>query len=536
MKKIFILNIAVILLLFTACKKDFLDRQPLNAYSNSTLWTSANDATAALNGVYSGWSSGWSDNAAGWADGFNVMYFDCISDNAYSQYSWEGFQSYGNGYITPTDGNADNLWNYTTIQKCNFFLANIDKTPMDNTLKKQMIAQVKFIRAYQYFMLSQLYGDVPLVLTSLTPAQANVVARTPKADITKFILSELTAAIPDLAASYSAADAGHITKGAALSLKLRVELYEADYADCITDAQQVMQMGYSLFPSYSDMFRIQNENNSEDILDVQYKENDHSNGTLGVMLSSSFDGGWGSIDPLQSLVDSYEMSNGKVITDPTSGYNPNNPYKNRDPRLTATIVCPGELYNGVYYDPLDASSPDYYLGNNNSVSGYFPKKFTPVLSDFDNIWNTGLNVMIIRYAEVLLSYAEAKIESGQIDASVYNAINQVRNRAGMPSVDQSVYNNQTSLRTLIRRERRVEFAMEGLRWFDIQRWKIGSQVMNGTVYGTRLGSVNPTNGQLTLTGDNVKVEDRVFADKNYLWPVPQSEIDIDKNLIQNPGY
>ncbi|MGZ3763959.1 MAG: RagB/SusD family nutrient uptake outer membrane protein [Mucilaginibacter sp.] len=534
MKKIFILNITVILL-FTACKKDFLNRQPLDAYSNSTLWTSASDATAALNGVYAGWTSNWSDNAAGWADGFNVIYFDCFSDNAYSQYPWEGFQSYGNGLITPTDGNADNLWNYTTIQKCNFFLANIGITPMDATLKKQMIAQVRFIRAYQYFMISQLYGDVPLVTTSLTPAQANVITQTPKAVVTKFILSELAAAATDLATNYSGADAGHITKGAALALKVRVELYSADYADCISDAQLVMQMGYKLHPSYTDLFRIQNINNSEDIVDVQYKENDHPNGTLGVMPSASY-GGWGSIDPLQSLVNSYEMSNGKVITDPASGYDPNNPYANRDPRLTATIVYPGESYGGIYYNSIDPAAPDYYLGGSNSKSGYIPKKFTSNLTDYDNMWNTGLNIMIIRYAEVLLSYAEAKIESGQIDASVYTAINEVRNRAGMPSVDQSVYNNQASLRSLIRRERRVELAMEGLRWFDIQRWQIGSQVMSGPVYGARLGTVNATNGQLTLTTDSIKVENRIFSNKNYLWPVPQSEINIDKNLKQNTGY
>jgi hypothetical protein len=146
-------------------------------------------------------------------------------------------------------------------------------------------------------------------------------------------------------------------------------------------------------------------------------------------------------------------------------------------------------------------------------------------------------MILIRYAEVLLTYAEAKIESGSIDATVYQAINQVRNRAGMPNVDETVYNNQSTLRTLIRRERRVELAMEGLRFFDIQRWQIGPQVMEGTVYGSRLGSVDPATGALTLAADSIVVETRVFnAAKNYLWPIPQSEIDINKTLTQNPGY
>jgi hypothetical protein len=545
MKKNFILNISVVLCLFSACKKDFLDRNPQDAYSNESLWNSAADANAALTGVYHGQHNNVSVCASGWADGTNIAYLDCMSDNAYSQWPWEGFQAFGNGTITATLTGAADLWNYTTVTKCNFFLANIGKTPMDATLKAQMIAQVRFIRAYEYFLMSQLYGDVPLVTTILTTAQANVSVRTPKADVTKFILAELAAAVPDLAASYSGADVGHITKGAALALKARVELYEQDYTDCITDCQSLMGMGYSLDPSYSDLFRMQNQyTNSEIITAAQYVENpsEDANGLLGVMPSNSM-GGWSSIDPLQDLVDSYEMENGKVITDPASGYDPNNPYLNRDPRLAATILYPGApnipagSISVNYYDPLDPSSADFYAsGNNTSPSGYVVKKYTSNLGDFDNLFQSGLNMIVIRYAEVLLSYAEAKIEAGQIDGSVYSAINLVRNRVGMPSVDQSVYNNQTTLRTLVRRERRVEFAIEGLRYFDIQRWKIGAQVMSGPVYGTRLGTVNATTGQYTITGDNLKVETRQFSDKNYLWPVPQTEININKNLKQNPGF
>ena len=171
MKKNFILNILAISLLFTSCHKGFLDRAPQDAYSNSSLWTSANDAAAALAGVYNaqGWSYG--DDGAGWASATWIVYLDCVSDNAYSQYPWEGFQAYGNGTVNPSTGDAS-AYNYTAITRANFFLANIDKTPMDATLKANMIAQVRFIRAYEYFVMSQLYGDVPLVTTVLTPAQS----------------------------------------------------------------------------------------------------------------------------------------------------------------------------------------------------------------------------------------------------------------------------------------------------------------------------------------------------------------------------
>jgi len=547
MKKILIPSILIVLFLLSACSKDFLNRVPPDALSNATLWTDAADATAALVGVYNGQADPLGYCGPGWASGTEIAFFDGMSDNAYSQYPWDGIQAFGNGNITPTLTGyyAANLWNYTAITRCNYFLANIGACPMDATLKAQMIAQVRFIRAYQYFLMSQLYGAVPLVTTNLTPAQANASVRTPKADITKFILSELAAAAPDLETTSTGADVGHITQGAALALKARVELFEADYKDCITDYQAVMKLGYSLDPSYSDLFRIQNQyTNPEIIAAVQYVENpsSNSNGVIGIFPSNSM-GGWSSINPLQSMVDCYEMANGKVITDPTSGYDPTHPYTNRDPRLAATILYPGAPYipsgstTPLYYDPLDPSSPDYYQsGNNTSPSGYEVVKYTSHLSDFDNLFQSGLNMTIIRYAEVLLSYAEAKIESNQIDGTVYTAINQVRNRAGMPNVDQTVYNSQSTLRSLIRRERRVEFAFEGLRYFDIQRWAIGSQVMNGPVYGARLGTVNATTGQYTITGDSIKVETRLFATKNYLWPVPQSEININKALTQNPGF
>ena len=148
-----------------------------------------------------------------------------------------------------------------------------------------------------------------------------------------------------------------------------------------------------------------------------------------------------------------------------------------------------------------------------------------------------MNAIVMRYAEVLLMYAEAKIESNQIDESVYQAINAVRTRAGMPEVDRSRYSNQNNMRELIRRERRVELALEGLRWFDVCRWKIGDKVMSGVVTGALLGTVDPKTGTLNLSDDRIEVETRVFDPaKHYLWPIPQSVIDATPAIEQNPGY
>ncbi len=509
----------------SACKKDFLNKQPLDAYSNSSLWSSQSDALAALNGCYSGW-----ENA------YNILYTDAVSDNLYSQYYWEGYTDYGNGSVSASNTNVYSRWNYVTIQKCNWFLENIDATPMDAAIKARYKSEVRFLRAYEYFVMSQLYGDVPLVKSSISASDANNVERTPFATVRKFVTNELDTISSLLPKSYSGSEIGRITQGAAIALKARMELYDKNYTDCITDCQKVMALGYQLFPSYQDLFRIQNENNSEVILDVQYKENDYGNYDLGVMPSASF-GGWGSLDPTQSLVDAYEMKNGKLIGDNSSGYDVNDPYNNRDQRLTATVVCPGQPYEGSFYNSIESSSTDFYNSDNNSKTGYIPKKFTADLSDYADMWNTGLNMIVIRYAEILLSYAEAKIETNSIDNTVYDAINLVRLRAGMPAVNQAVYNDQNSLRTLVRRERRVELALEGLRWYDIQRWKIGPETRAGEVYGVRIGTVDPVTGKLQLTGDHVKVEKRTFDPaRDYLWPVPQTEININKKLMQNPNY
>ncbi|RPH32741.1 MAG: RagB/SusD family nutrient uptake outer membrane protein [Bacteroidales bacterium] len=522
MKKLHVLIIAIILL--SSCEKDFLDRSPLDQLSQTSFWKTPADALAAVNGCY-----------AGWEDGYNVFYTDCATDNAYNPFPWEGFTVLGSGLQTPTDFGTSR-YSFTTVRKCNDFLENIDKVVMDENLRKRYKAEVRFIRAYQYFIMTQYYGAVPLVTKTLAFQDANV-PRDPKTTVVNFILNELSQIAPDLPVSYSGSDIGRITSGAAYGLKARLELFEGKYADCITSCQSVMGLGYQLYPNYRDLFREMNANNQEVILDVQYKVDDSPNWIVGVLAPGSL-GGWCSINPTQKLVDAYEMNNGKTINDPTSGYNPDDPYKNRDPRLDATIIYPGSYFGGIYYNPINESSPDYYAPYGGSKTGYLMRKYEENLSDFADVWNTGLNTIVMRYAEILLTYAEAKIESNQIDGTVYNAINDVRLRAGMPVVDQIVYNDQTTLRELVRRERQVELAMEGLRWFDIARWRIAEVVMSGPLYGSRLGDVDPDNGALTLTTERIFVEDRVFNPaKNYLWPIPQSAIDVSKGVLtQNPNY
>jgi starch-binding outer membrane protein, SusD/RagB family len=531
MKKILYIFIATLLMVLSySCDKNFLDRAPLDAYSNETMWTNANDATIALTACYKRFE-----------DGDWPWFASSGSDDGFDSNPWEHGAIWGNmQYYTPTNVAWFHKWDFSTIRRANWFLENIDKTTMDEGLKTRMKGEARFLRAYRYWILSQLYGDAPLVTKVLDPDEANKIARTPKADVVKFVLDELNAIANDLPTTYPASDKGRFTKGAALALKARTELYNGKFTEAAASAKQVMDLGvYSLFPNYGELFRLQNENNSEIVLDVEYVAPDEPIWDLGVMGIPSLTGGT-NIWVSQSLVDAYEMSNGKTIDDPTSGYNPEDPYINRDPRLNMTVVVPGSTLGGKMYDPIgDPSSSDYYTKGNTYYSGYGIRKYISHPEDFDNFWLVGLNVPLIRYAEVLLTYAEAKIEANSIDASVYTAINQVRSRVGMPNVDQSVYNSQATMRELIRRERRVELAMEGLRYFDLQRWRTAEVAMNGPHYGCRFGTVDHNTGKVTFdpSGARILMETRVFNPaKNYLWPIPQPEIDIDKNLVQNPGY
>jgi hypothetical protein len=533
MKSVFFIILLAIIAL-SACNNSFLNTAPLDSYSNSSLWKTENDAMSALSGCYSGWEYG-----------DNVVYNDCMSDNAYDQFPWEGYETFASGLSTPSNPGV-NQYNYITIQRCNWFLDNIDKVPsssLDDSLRLRMKAEARFLRAYRYFIMSQCYGDIPFALHAITPADANVLKRTPKDSITNFVLNELTEIAPALPVSYAGSDIGRITRGAALALKARVELYNGDYTDCVATCNQLMTtpFNYSLYPSYSDLFRPQNvdsPNNHEVILDVQYVMNLNSEWVLIVLAPNSY-GGWSSVAATQSLVDAYECTDGNPIN-MSPLYDHNQPYQNRDPRLDASIIRPGSLYMGKYFDPLDKSSTDVMGGNNCSPTGYNFKKYIENLDDYSNttygtdFTNSGGSIIVMRYAEVLLTYAEALIELNQDLPAAAAAINTVRARVGMPPVTAT---DQAGLRACVRNERRVELAGEGLRWYDIQRWKIEDQVMNGNVLGSDQGSVNTSTGALTLIpNSHVVVGIRQFATKNYLFPIPQSEIIIDKNLTQNPGY
>lgn len=539
---------------FTSCKKDFLERPP-QQLSELTFWKNENDVYQVVMGVYAKLPG---------ADGaFGTLYADGASDNAHAQYPWESFATdASSGAITSTITPELAGWDYTGIRRANYFLDNADKvTAIDKALLDRYKAEVRFMRAFSYFNLLSRFGAVPLIKNVVAIGDENI-AQTPKAEVLKFVLDELDAVSKVLPQSYAGGkpnEKGRITKGAALALKARAYLYDGQWQQAADAASQVMGLGYSLFKvttadplqandkytdlvsftdaaderkfrlglsSYEALFYQKNNGNAEVILDQQHIKQIDVN-PLNTLLPPGTIGGWSSVTPTQSLVDSYaSYKTGDAVapTDPAKRaalYLAKDPalaneYKNRDPRFYASIL----FENAPWYAVEDNYQFKWVEGAANmSQTGYnFRKMIDPSIlrEQVDNY----SNVILIRYAEVLLTYAEAKNEVSGPDGSVYDALDAIRTRSGMPVTDRAKYADQSALRTLIRNERRVELALEGQRYMDIRRWKIAPQVM------TTINNIK-----------NSQAQQRIWNDKLYLMPIPQSQIDLAKGVLkQNTGY
>ena len=539
MKRLLVYMLAGMSLIGTSCS-DFLETVPHDALSPSTTWQTEADAEKFLIGCYDGW-----------ADESGILYWDCGSDFGFNYHIHEGWRNIGNGSMTASNQVAG-YYSFSMIRRCNDFLTNIANIEFaEESKKNNMIGQVKTIRAYQYFLMNWIYGGVPIIESYETAEEAQV-PRNSEEEVKNFIYNELDEAIPML---YDAPEAsGYIAKGTALALNMRASLFYGDYQRAKDAAKAIMDLGiYELDPSYENLFTLAGQNSEEIIASVQHDENLYSNLMIATMYNNA-DGGWSSMVPTQNLVDTYEMSNGLTKEEAGSGYDATHPFANRDPRMAMTVLYPGMDWVGLtgktILNTLDATIdgaknfnyPDD--ADNASKTALTWAKYLNPYTQYGDIWSTNAQPIVFRYAEVLLSYAEAENELNGPSAEVYNLLNQVRNRVGMPDVDQNKYNNQAKLRELIRRERSVELAGEGLRRQDIIRWKddsgkmLAETVLNGPL--TRVvGTVNtsepdPTK-RATISGTAL-VENRAFASYNRYLPIPQSAIDKNPNLKQNEGY
>jgi hypothetical protein len=527
MKKLSIFLIAAVACMyFTACKKSFLDEQPQDQVSTADYWKTQADAVNAVNNCY---------RRLGDVD--NRLFISCATDDSYSWSDWPSdVRLVGNGSASAGTGMFANFWSnfYRMIASCNDVIGNIDRVPnMDDSLRNRLKGEARFIRAYAYQQLIGLYGDVPLI-THIQAIDEFDVTRTPRAQVADFIVKELDTVSNMLPVTYDASGYGRATRGAALALKARTCLYEGNWTEAAKAAKAVMdQNNYIIDPDYQSLFNGTNKTSKEIIFAAQYLKNTLPNATATWIGGPSL-GGWSQVVPTQKLVDAYEDIEGNPI-DQSTIYDPAHPFANRDPRLRLNVITPGDTVNGLVIDVTAKGSIDALSKNNASFTGYYYKKYVP--ADIDGSWdrNSYNDIVLIRFAEVLLTYAEAKIENNQVDATVYDAINRVRQRPGvmMPAVTPAKAATQAALRAIVRRERHVEFPVEDNRLFDIRRWKIAESVMPGPVYGI----LNNFDNSREDYGKHVLVETRSFnAGRDYLWAIPQSERSINTNLGQNGGW
>lgn len=532
--KTFLLSLAV---LPGAVSCISLDTPPYDRETDLTYWDE--DPEAAYNAVNSCYNTIISMQ--------EFLYGDSYTDNAYIKPQVYNPNSIANGSYSTDADYVESVWDsrYSGIRLCNELLTNIDRVPgLDPALKNRYIGEVKVIRAYHYYELYTRFGDVPYTEDVITIPESQTISRTARATVVSNILADLDEVIDNeyLPASYTAdADKGRITKWAAMAVKARICLFESDWESVKDLTSKIMsEGGFSLFKdasnpanSYQALFEIENEGNPEVILDRQYMYPSFYHSDQSTFLPPTI-GGTGSLLPLQELVDSYIMLDGRTIEEAGADYDENDPFSGRDPRLAATITD----VNGSYLkadgtqQALDPALDGLNTQSTSTVTGYYFKKWWDRM--YYNSNQSGLNPIVIRYADILLMNAEALAELGEFDANAWNAtIRPVRERAGFTASSALDYQGETGdgLISVIRNERRCELAFENLRFKDIIRWKIAEDVMDGYCHGMKTGAVVGTDNGY------VRVENRHFDPaKHYLWPVPQADRDLNPNLSQNPGW
>ena len=497
MKLIKYISFAILAALLPACS-DFLVKMPEDTINSDTFYKTEEDAINAINGAY---------QPLQWPKLYNMRMWttDIMAGNSVvgAGGGTDGIETQDEAnFITSTDNQGVlDMWRgpWPGILRCNIVLEKVQEMSINSSLKNRILGEAYFLRAHYYFILTQFFGDVPLVLKPVLPGDDLRPSRTPKAEVYTQIESDLTTAIHLLPQreQYSGSDIGRASQGSAVGMLAKVELTLGNYQRVINLCDSVKDLGYTLNSKYSENFNPTTENSVESLFEVQYSgktdysfwsnENQSSwvSTFTGPRGSNMVGGGWGWNQPTKEFVSSYESG---------------------DLRKDATILYQGcPKFDGFDYQTAYSST------------GYNLRKFLVPLSAYTTYDNSPLNFPVMRYADVLLMKAEALNELGrttdaQLLATDANAtLNKVRLRAGLLSVTGL---NQDDLREKILHERRMELAFEGQRWFDLIRVKSGK-------YGIDfLQSIGKTN----------------MRSKYLLFPVPQKERDANPNLSQNTGY
>lgn len=466
-----------------SCSKDFLDLQPVSSASSGSFYKNAADIKVALSGAYASLQSGGITTN-------NYVFGEIRSDNTYpvASGSVTDQDEFDRFYIRTTNPFVSGRWNdsYQAITRANTILEQIAAIEMDADLKSRYIAEAKFLRAYVYFELVRTYGDVPLLTKSLTSSlnEAYDYGRTPVAEVYAQIEKDLAEADPDLPATYTGADIGRITKGAAKAMLGKVLLTQRKFELAAPKLKEVIDLQlYDTIP-YADIFDPAKKNGKEAVFEVQFAAGMSGEGNPWPNAFAPQNsgnavinfGGGGNNRPTQDLIDAYE---------------------------------PGDIRKDF------SLATSYVNAAGQTIQDVFVRKYrsNPAINN-DN----ANNIPIIRYSDVLLMYAEALNEiayNGGGEAMQY--LNMIRRRAGLPAKTAADIPDQVAFRLAMEQERRVEFAFEGHRWFDLVRTGRAIPVINSKA--TEINLVAPIN------------------EEDLVAPIPQSQVEINRDkMTQNPGY
>jgi starch-binding outer membrane protein, SusD/RagB family len=554
--------LAFVVIVIFSCNKEYLEVTPTDKLSDDAILADSTLFEAFVINRYQ--STRLQDKEAegtdpGFGRGYEYALWSSLSDESIynnNDFTWVVQQ----GQLSPENtGITGSVWgrSYRGIRECNYGLANMSKVKMSDARKKLVTAELKFIRAFRYQDLIRNYGGVVLLGDKVFELSDDftdpaIFQKSSLQECLNYAIQQLDEAAADLPSSNGSSWLlGRATKGAALALKSRLTLYAASplYTGGSSDAakwqaaaqaaKDVMGLGYGIYQGgYREMFNNPRPNGNNEIIFARYYSvgdrhvpTEISNGPNGF-------GGWGGNVPLQNMVDAYDMNNGKAITDPTSGYDPQNPYANRDPRFYETILYNGAMYRGRAVETFTPKGQDSREGRDNwnaSKTGYYLRKFVDEKNPIDNPWDVaGLQPWIyFRYAEILLNYAEAQNEAVGPDQSVYDAINSIRARKGIELAGLPAGLTQAEMREKIRAERRVELAFEEHRFYDVRRWKIADVTENVPAYGIEIGKA----GNAFTYSTKVALDGRKFETKHYWMPIPRADIQASGNkLLQNEGY
>lgn len=512
-----------VVLIVSGCDND-LDLGPQDSLTPENYYSNPANFKSALFGIYDALQSRgmYSLNS------FN----DAISDNALAQFSSvSDFVNFGKGQQGPNVNNV--MLDYyqhpfIVIQRANSLLENIDNEGMITEEERNVVrAEARALRAIAYARLVYFFGDVPLMTEVPSRSELLETTRTPRDEVMSFVFSELKAAAGDLGSAPFDGQSGRLTKQAVLGMLARYHVFEArmgniPWQDALTASlnanDAAIEGGASLFrtgdgtdgqSNYGSLFYEINEDNEEILFAVKFNQLDQAIVTsevYGVKAGTLY------MTVHANLVNDFYTRDGLPITDPGSIFDSNDPYVNRDPRLSANIIVPGSLFsNGEELVELTPTS------NTNALTPFFLRKQIAKNGDagiaLNNANNATLDVIVLRYAEVLLLLAEAENEVNGPTSMAYAAINEVRSRVQMPNVALGI--SQATFRQEVIHERRVELPFEGTRWFDLVTLGMADERINGIDEG--LGrKFNP--GQQEL------------------FPIPKIELDRIPTLVQNPGY